>query len=331
MSPIGIPNVGNTCYVASVLQLIAHCPHLLAWLTTPGTSFNPSAGPVSLALHKALMNMKNSTSPSVQELMRTLRHSKHIHLDLRVQNDAHELLVQLMDGLAEENKRARPTRLHMGAHDRSKLARAMDASWARSALSPLHDIVGGQKVTQMKCGHCGKLSHSSEVFTVFHLDVPHGRSVATVEDCLAHTFKDEYIDSDWKCERCHSIASRSSPAKRSTRVWRAPLSLLISFVNYGDFQQHNRGPLITVPEAVRLDSVFCKFSPHYAPTYARYGASALVSHYGTSASGHYTACVRSHSQWYTCNDSRVSSGCVRPNPYIAAYTVWPQTRTSRAR
>lgn len=324
----GIPNVGNTCYIASVLQLIAHCPQLFMWLTVPGSTFSPRAGPVSFGLHKAMTDMKDNITPRVQDLVKTLKQSKHIHLDLRVQNDAHELLVQLIDGLAEENNRAHP-RAHTGAHDRSKLLRAMNADWARSAISPLHDIVGGQKVIQMKCGHCGKLSHSSEVFTVFHLDVPYGASQATVEECLEHTFKDEYIDSDWKCERCHGIASRSSPAKRSARLWRSPQALLLSFVNYGVHQ--GRASVISVPESLQLDSAFCKFSPHYASTYARYRATSLVSHYGTHTSGHYTACVRRPGRWYTCDDSRVSEGCPRSNPYMAAYTVWPQVRTSRAK
>jgi Ubiquitin carboxyl-terminal hydrolase len=207
-----------------------------------------------------------------------------------------------------------------------RLAERMDRAWDAEVCGPyglLGQLLHGQAVAQVQCGHCGALSHASDVFTFLAADVPssdqggdmqqknnnnrdanggkssdsqaaghdcNGGGGLTVWDCLLRSFGDARIDELWQCERCNGVACAARPATRTVRAWRLPPVLLVALRR---FDAAGRKVATPVRPVLQLDpSSLCSAVGPAGATATRYAARALVLHSGSAARGHYTALLR---------------------------------------
>jgi ubiquitin C-terminal hydrolase len=349
----GIANVGNSCYAAAVIQALGHCPRFLRW----ACASRPVTGAASAATREILLQVwgarGRSRRPDLRTYLDALQACPGVHLDLREQNDAHEFLIAVLDQVSEEHARGSPPTPSAaaareeaagpvgggGGAAAARLGRAMRESWSSAVgrFGCLGPMLFGQSVVQTKCGACGALCHTSDVFLTLGVDLaaaPDG-ATPTVEQCIERTMRDEAIDDGLRCEACGAVASPARPAIRSARLWRLPALLVVCVRRFrGDGRKDDR----PVALAAELDvgRWVCAASPDPAASggaAARYALRSIVCHVGCARSGHYVATCRAlddSSLWTTYDDDRIEPAArgtgSRSSAYIALFELVPELR-----
>jgi ubiquitin C-terminal hydrolase len=343
VTPRGFVNLGNTCFLNSILQCLAYLP-----------PFCQSLVAISEAKtrQKNGMNKKLSKGQRVTSLLCSLFQRVHgvnggstregaITPQAIVkalpslgtcgsrngykfrpgrQEDAHEFLVHLLDAMHDGELRGAGIDQHAsGWRDRLPVTRLDETTF-------VHRIFGGYFRSQVRCRKCGYLSNTYDPFLDLSLEVSK-KSSNSVLFALSEFTRKETLDSDnqWKCSGCKKYVC----ATKHLTVFRPPLSLCIQlkrftfdggyggrgFSSYGTgggkYGKSNAafrgGSKITKP----IEFPASLNLPLSDGRSCAYNLTGIVIHVGGSASsGHYTAYVKKPgrkgvNQWYHADDSFV--------------------------
>ncbi|KAG2429208.1 hypothetical protein HXX76_010978 [Chlamydomonas incerta] len=370
--PTGIYNTGNSCYAASAIQALLATPALGEWLRSGAhcsccpapdekedapvaskgavSSWCPACELSELALEAAASaaagacsdgRSASSFSPQPVNAGRLTKQVARLGQTLRPgrQEDAHELLIKLLEALAEVQVAGAGGRTVMREKARAaaKAAAAAAAAangdslapappqpvWRGDETSLVHHCLGGYLRRATICSCCGHVSQSHEA--VLSLEVHLSTRVHSVEAGLKSYFEDEVLDegNEYRCERCRQLVC----ATRRVRLEAAPNVLVIALKRFtaggGGRTAKNNKP---VALKLRLD-----LAPHMAPEPlddgpVAYRLYAVVQHTGLVAPGafggalagsaatsgtlnmgHYVAVVRGgDGRWYGCDDDEVT-------------------------
>lgn len=103
-SPPGIPNLGNTCYLNSILQALVNCPHFCNALRNACHEL-PSLAPQGIAHSLLACSVHHAACRDSLLDPRALRHALHAftpQFQPFLQHDAHELFCALTNALQQE-------------------------------------------------------------------------------------------------------------------------------------------------------------------------------------------------------------------------------------
>lgn len=340
----GIRNRSSTCYIASAVQLIAHCPVFLHYVLAarwPASAREPADSVVN-TLRRLLIDLW-ITSPEqrrepaeIDALVDALARSASCTLDLRRQNDAQEFLVQLIDALQQNvgGVVAAPAELQ-GADaldsDKVPLPVFMDRAWFdahHKSYSHLATMLHGQLVYEVVCGDCGKRSPSSDIFSTLTVDIPAAtlpedlRAPIALGTCISRVFRTECLDGcGWRCDACKQVPAS---CKRVCRLWRAPQVLLCCIKRFDAGSFHGKiSRDVSLPEYMDMTNVFVGptsdasgLSQSYdtsgpgadkAKTKLEYRLMSVLCHHGSAHHGHYVAYCRDASKedWHAFDDESV--------------------------
>jgi ubiquitin C-terminal hydrolase len=315
MTHVGLPNLGNTCYLNATLQMLSHCRGFVrCCIASKGAS-----DALSAEMRRIMVAMwsGNAADACPSGLLRAIAGRQL--LDVHRQNDAHELLCLLVSELVTPLRAPRPT---------SPFPPGVDGSWAaalwplrpdRGEVSPFH----GQIAHRTRCTACGDVSFSDDVFTTLSLAL--ARRASTADQLLSAHFDDEVLPGR-RCDACKRVCD----AVRSSALWRAPAVLVLCFKRFVDPFTVSREP-ITVTKRLRTAAITAQGSPAAAAhATQRYRVAAVVSHFGSQQGGHYVAAARCvDDTWRVFDDSNVvvlpdgecSAGLRREATYMAAYEL----------
>lgn len=301
----GLQNLGNTCYLNTTLQCLAHCTSFVSWVT----QYIPQGNqPLFRALQDTYTRLQQeNTTVAPKTLLQHLHQTLGSLLPIHEPNDINEFVVLFLDKLHEEM--AQPLSKHPFKHVvYSNLPfdiqrQRMDEAWYQSIHkqhSHIQDLFYGQLVSQILCGHCQKVHHNYEVFGNKMISI-HGD---TLDTCLQHHFQDEVMNATqedpmqdpWVCDACQ----QSKPSTKTVRLWRNPRILLLSIKR---FTAHMRKIPTEVGVPLRLD-----LQPYtLGPTGTRYELKSVGFHAGSFHGGHYFAVCKhpDNNTWYLKDDDHV--------------------------
>ena len=327
----GIENVGNTCYLASVIQCIANCTRCLpALLGTEQARVNNDGGSARCSVTAALREMCRSmhsmhsmrdgrekrTGVDPRKLIAELR--KRERMDYDVQNDAHEFLVELLTAVESEsesdatlaNGATLPANQTNQATAMQRLNAGMRAHWSSTVLSKgcrLTETLYGQNACLTQCPSCGHVSQSFDVFVAKHVSVrrPIAQSIADVN---------EYIEG-FECERC----SKRCTARRECKMSRPPPVLILQLMRFGAGWNKDTSLL---DFGRFLDIGACSLNT----SSSSYELKCILCHRGASQDGgHYYAVICKDGEWLLCDDEEVRAFNVRDlrgeDPYLLFYEM----------
>lgn len=333
--PVGLYNLGNTCFLNAALQSLAHAPllsdfflkrHFLKDLNVE----NPlgTKGAIASAFAKLLQELlqPEGTAEAIapEEMLRALcKHCPIIAEQPGMQQDAQEVMAFLLDALHEDLNRIRDARetrrpapaAVLNSELQSKPEERLAAEawyshllWHRSLVV---DLCQGQLRSQVKCCECGCASVTFDPFLFLTLPLParlkRGRKVHIEEAIKAFCVEERLDGTDcWGCPRC----DRRVSASKRLSLWKLPLLLLVHLKRFG-FEASGawtapswkiEGEVWTSPQ-LDLGHSVSKTSPQRASL--QYDLFAAVDHAGVSPfSGHYTASCRRADGWWRFDDSR---------------------------
>lgn len=293
--PLGLKNLGNSCYLNSVLQCLTYTPPLANFcLNHLHSSLCDSAVdrkrecPFCILEKRIVrslsMDLTQDAPSKIQSCLRIFAE----HFRLGRQEDAHEFLRYVIDACHNTCLRLK------------KLRRKGNNDNGPSTTSVVKDIFGGALQSQVKCLSCGAESNKTDEIMDISLDVLHFNSL---KQALQNFFQPEVLDGNnkYKCDSCKKLVS----ARKQMSILQAPNVLVIQLKRFEGLYGGKIDKLIAFEEVLVLSSYMNKASQDSHPEYNLF---ATIVHSGYSPeSGHYYAYIKdAMGRWYCCNDSYVS-------------------------
>ena len=292
----GLNNLGNTCFMNSVLQCLMYSPSfsqtLLLAPATASTPETPKTSRIANLVRQLVATIHGdgkSSALSPNGLAKSLRNINS-RFRLGRQEDAHEFLVSLLDNLQTHHLLTSgidPTK--SGWRDRLPMKRLDETTM-------IHRICGGYYRSQLKCPDCGFTSPTYDPFLDLSLDITTSN---TLDDAIRKFCSTEILSREnrWTCSGC----KKKVKAEKSMSIYRPSVTLTVQLKRFKfnalGFGGGKISKKLAFPLKLQLplsDSRKCN-----------YELTGLVVHAGGSCnSGHYYSYIKApNGAWFLCDDS----------------------------
>ncbi|XP_076684435.1 uncharacterized protein LOC143377259 isoform X2 [Andrena cerasifolii] len=336
----GLRNIGNTCFMNSVIQCLSNTRPLLEYLLNEQylADINTTTSSMKGALIKAFSqvihelwevggdHVVNTTALKSQIQRFAPRFMGYS------QQDAQEFLRYLLEGLHEDVNRVtvKPQPIHTDIPEMYTDSQKAVESWKRylrSEDSMIVDVFVGQLRSSLHCTACDHVSVTLDPVWDLSLPIPARSGTVKLSQCLEHFTREEVLDGDEKptCSKCQMRRK----CTKSFSIQKFPKILVIHLKRFSPMERF-RGKLSVMVDFPLTGLDLSAFAAPRVPgcTYNLYG---VANHSGTTYSGHYTAyCKHPYSgEWHEYNDSRVSvvpaRSVVSSEAYVLFYEQQPHS------
>ncbi|XP_063044416.1 ubiquitin carboxyl-terminal hydrolase 8 [Engraulis encrasicolus] len=328
----GLRNLGNTCYMNSVLQCLCNTPVMADYFNKNGYQED---------INRAnILGHKGEVAEEFGVIMKALWSGQYKCITPRdfkntigkindqfssyEQQDSQELLLFLMDGLHEDlNKADNRKRYKEEANDHLDDVRAAELAWSKHKLLNASIIVSlfqGQFKSTVQCLTCHRKSRTFEAFMYLSLPLA-STNKCSLQDCLKLFSKEEKLTDANKVFCRHCKAHRDSTKK--LEIWKVPPILLVHLKRFSYEGRWKQKLQTTVDFPLEcLDLSQYVIGPK--PSQKGYNLFGVSNHYGGLDGGHYTAYCRNHpkQRWFKFDDHEVSDLSPSSIKSSAAYILF---------
>lgn len=276
---VGLNNLGNTCYMNSILQSLFMTKTFRNEVLLHSKEMMPLFSKLQVLFALLQHSKRYSLSPSD-----ILNLSRPPGFQPGHQHDSSEFLGYLLDTLHEQEKSSA-----------SGLQAIGDSGVSSSASTIVQESFGGKTVTISRCGVCGRQSERPDNFRELQLSFPSTSDNQSVQTLLDYYLQPEKLsgDNQYHCEMCEKLTD----GERITRIMEPPARLILTLKHFRyDPTSHQRTKLlqtVKLDNNIRLENV-------------DYELYAAVVHCGSSVdSGHYYTFAKDDNNWFKFNDCSV--------------------------
>jgi ubiquitin C-terminal hydrolase len=341
---LGLPNVGNSCYLNSTIQCLVGTQELIKYFAQTSNLANGTTirkYQCDLMAIKKQKNNKTQTKKHLVDawynLMGQLWSDKSFEGNVNPipfyrligkvaseskssisisgdQNDFQEFLILLLDSL--HDALSYETSMNIVGNDMNnmdKMARMAYENFIKhyeKDYSIFIKLFNGQ-INTLTVGDCGHKSNIFDPIKFFPLIVPKSREPITLEHLfMKYVSKSSLVetvteDGDKNDERWFcEKCDERVNAVTQNTIWELPRYLIISLGRYQYFPQLAK---INSEVIFPLENLDMKpFFSGFKKTSLTYNLYAVANHYGSPDGGHYTAFRKNQdNKWYLFNDNSV--------------------------
>lgn len=131
-----------------------------------------------------------------------------------------------------------------------------------------------------RCLDCNLTFYNFEPFTSLNIDIPKDMVYPKISDMISKSLKEEIIQGDWFCTKCN----KNRAYKKSTKLWKLPDVLVIIIKRFINIHLKNDAP-ISINDYLN----FNKGSILSNKKDVVYNFSSVALHFGSLNGGHYSA------------------------------------------
>nr|CAD1828122.1 unnamed protein product [Ananas comosus var. bracteatus] len=296
--PLGLKNLGNSCYLNSVLQCLTYTPPrpilpLLATLLSMQVADRESGEGVPVLRPRA--PDRAAPEPRRAPPRRPVQ-------DPEVPGPVRRALPVGAPGGRARVPPLRDRRLpqRLPRPPQAAPCRRREGAGAGGPSTVMKEIFGGALLSQVKCLSCKEESNKTDEIMDISLDLFQSTSL---KDALARFFQPEVLEGSnkYNCGKCRKL----SVARKQMFVLRAPNVLVIQLKRFEGIHGGKINRNIEFEEVLALSKFMYNTAQDSQSEYNLFGS---IVHSGFShESGHYYAYIKDASgRWYCCNDAHVS-------------------------
>eukprot|EP00854_Cymbomonas_tetramitiformis_P002649 gene2649-3416_t len=199
-----LQNLGNTCYLNSILQCLVHTPELAQSFLDNGACDTGRSLFRSRSIARAfgevvkqLLGPGAATTYSPREFLNCISTWDRAFSGGR-QHDSQEFLHSLLDALQTECNRVKGKAKYKELKGKGTEEQQADEAWAYAKSwfdSCINDIFGGQLQSTVVCQKCKNVTHCFDPFLDLSIPIPKNVPAASVDihDCL-RAFTEVYAE-----------------------------------------------------------------------------------------------------------------------------------------
>ncbi|XP_073978115.1 ubiquitin specific protease 2 isoform X1 [Rhodnius prolixus] len=334
----GLRNIGNTCFLNSVVQCLSNTRILKDYLLRKEfiteIRNSESRGALIKSFAEVVTELWSGEGKIINPSAFKSQVQRYAPRFMGYnQQDAQEFLRYLLEGLHDDINRVqiKPKNLPEIDDHLSDSVKSSESwkQYLRCDNSRIVDLFVGQLKSTLQCTTCGHSSTTFEVFWDLSLPLPSRIGSLRLSQCLDHFTKEEVLDGD-EMPTCSKCKTRRKCTKRFS-IQKFPKILVLHLKRFSPSERYRKLTANVEFPLTNLDMSAYSSTPQACS----YNLYAVSNHSGTTHSGHYTAyCLHAGSgQWYEFNDSRVTSisprNVVSNEAYILFYEQSTGVTTSR--
>ncbi|XP_055531993.1 ubiquitin carboxyl-terminal hydrolase Usp2 isoform X2 [Wyeomyia smithii] len=326
----GLWNIGNTCFMNSVIQCLSHTRELTNFLRMQPTSERGTTKDHKILAEytKLIKDMWNGINRSVNPSeLKYAFSSKHRMYSGSAQQDAQEFLRFFIDSLHSAlnvSIKREPISREIEDDDLNNRVKAtMMWEWySKVENSMIKDLFVGLLRSTLKCTVCNSASVTFDPFWDLSLPLPSTNSRCKLENCLDMFVKEEVMDGidQPTCSKCKTRRK----CTKSFTIERFPKYLVIHLKRFSETRWSKLTNVIEFPTGEReLNLQPYASEDNTAPVY--YSLYGISNHMGSTAGGHYVAVCKHpvSKEWHEFNDNFVSEtsegSLVTSSAYVLFY------------
>jgi len=349
----GIPNIGNTCFLNTCLQILLQTPEFNGVNDSEVREKNVLERNIWIEWKRWKEAQENPTirfvSPAAFfQTIQSLANQKGSPLFTGyVQNDLSEFLLFFIDALHDYFKHPMNTKIEGSIQNETdkmaiKCYKMLQETY-NDSYSDILDIFYGISISNICSIQPNKVPLSSKPESFFILDLPIPTSISenktNIYSCLDHYVSPEFMENGW----IHETTKQTQSVYKNMVFWKFPKILVISFQRFHTkyIPNHNHPNAIQISKNTDFIDFpiegldLSKYVVGYSASTFRYDLYGIVNHIGDVNGGHYTAFVKQEqglglSQWYHCNDEVIQlvpkealSAMITPMAYMLFYRRIP--------
>ncbi|XP_035723560.1 ubiquitin carboxyl-terminal hydrolase 8-like [Vespa mandarinia] len=305
----GLKNLGNSCYMNSIIQCLSNTPKLSTYFIDNLYADDLNRNNENVSQTQVVTN--------VAEVIKALwtgqykRISPHclkvaigqykLQFSSYEQQDSHEFLTFLLDWMHSELRKKVKIQVKMTTAEK-EWDKAMD-----SQESIISELFFGQLRSTITCSSCQKDSTTYETFNSLTMSLPHTNR-CTLDDCIQRFVTGQKVVG-WKCPKCQAPREAT---KKFDFIKLAPIIVihLNRFAESGGWLE-KRNTTVDFPLKefnLKPYLIIDHDAPMNNARFCTYNLYAMSNHYGTMEGGHYTAFCKNSVQnkWYKYDDQTVT-------------------------
>lgn len=324
----GLANVGNSCYLNSVLQVLSHTHELTDVLVAPEYQSHVTKKLGGIVLNewdklRALMWSEDCTIAPwgfVTAMRKVAAAKKRMDFTNVMQNDVAEFLDLLFECFHEGLSRD----VEMVVRGAPKTSKDMLAGRCYAMMKTMYEkdysemlrLFHGISVSRVRALDGKVLGVTPEPFTMLQIPIPRDPAFCTLQDCIAEYCKKERLEGDnaYRVEKTGELVS----ADKDFTFWSLPSILIIHLKRFSNVMGK-------VQRSVAVPVELLDMSPYvtgYRKTQYKYELYAVCNHGGGVGGGHYHAHVKTPKGWYNFNDTTVTALGLHPSINSSAYCLF---------
>ncbi len=336
---IGIANIGNTCYMNSIIQCISNCTPFRNYLLNKhfveclahninekyklndeSLIMNKFNETITYQLYKIIKMLWINVNNNIikPHTFKELFGDKINNFYGYSQHDAQEALNGLFMLLESELHRKSPI-------NRINDGQKMDGykkwnEYYEKNNNIITDIFTGLYHIETICPICSNITDSYEHFNCLTLSIDN-KDGTTIDDCLYDFCKGEVLDDNNKlqCDVCNKKVN----SLRKFYIWKKPQILIILFKRFCRLQRNKNNNIIDFPiNNFDINNYLSKLNRE--PNNHSYNLISICNHIGNQSGGHYFSYCKNGNNWYKFDDNNVSminGDIVTRNAYLLFYEL----------